>query len=85
MILDMQKQLSMGKKNIRPQTALITKVIVLECETLVIKGSGYAIVKADGSMRLDAMDMSGNTLAEGWYDVRESEVRFLAFVPGLIQ
>lgn len=47
---------------VTPQSVLINRVVVLEPDSFVIIGSGYAITKSDGMQRLDIMDMKGNCM-----------------------
>lgn len=65
--------------NKKPQSVIITKVIIMEHESYKIMGSGYKICKSNGEWRLDCKDLKGIHLEPGWYNVQELSEYYIGF------
>lgn len=69
----------------KPQSVLITKVIIMEHDSFKILGSGFLIMKPSGESRLDIKDLKGDILPLGWYNVHQLSEQYMGFTTDLIQ
>lgn len=71
--------------NDKPQTVMVTRVIIMEGDSFNIIGSGYLITKANSLQRLDIMDFNGNHIEPGYYNVQQTSYHRLGFTSDRIQ